>query len=339
VEVGTVKVLAVAVLSLVFWAIPAAPAGAGVPIAYPSYHWPIKPFDQPHPVRGAFGDPRIVSSDQPFGWTWPDQPGGHSFHNGVDIVAPAGTPVYPVVSGLVARARPGQIVVHTRDGQSFQYYHLTRAPAVRVGRTVVAGRTVLGWIRPQFEHVHFAEIDGSIVHNPLDPGHLEPYTDRTTPIATGLFVAAGQTGKPLAGRPVGPGTALAVAATDPAAMAVPHPWDGLPQTPALVEWRLFHGSTATTWNVAVDFRHTQPSPRHFWQVYGSGTYQNCPTFGGHIYHGMPGRYLFRLHIHPDRLQTGSYLLAVRVTDTHGNRSTARWPLVIVHPAEGQLRAS
>lgn len=326
------KALVVAALSLALFAVPATQATAAAQVSYRAYHWPIKPFNHQHPVRGAFGDPRIVSTTEPFGWTWPHQPHAYSFHNGVDIVAPAETPVYPVVSGTVVRARPGQIVVHTRDGRSFQYYHLTRAPAVHVGRTVVAGRTVLGWIRPDFAHVHLSEIDGSVVHNPLDPGHLEPYADWTRPFATELFVGAGSTASPLAGRPVGRGTKLAVAVADPPSMAAPYPWDGLPQVPAMVEWRLFHGGTATAWTIAVDFRHTEPPTRHFWDVFGAGTYQNCPTFSGHIYHGMPGRYLIRLHIHLDRLQPGSYRLAARVTDTHGNRSTEQWPLVVARPA-------
>jgi hypothetical protein len=122
---------------------------------------------------------------------------------------------------------------------------------------------------------------------------------------------------------------LAVAAADPPTLEVPAPWDGLPQAPALVEWRLFRGQTGTPWRIAVDFRHTEPRQRLFWEIYGAGTYQNNPTFAGRIYHGTPGRYLVRLHIHPDRLQPGPYTLAVRVADTHGNRSTTRFPLVIV----------
>jgi hypothetical protein len=38
-------------------------AGAFASVAAPgtaaAYGWPIKPFDQQHPVRGFFGDPRI----------------------------------------------------------------------------------------------------------------------------------------------------------------------------------------------------------------------------------------------------------------------------------------
>jgi hypothetical protein len=240
VEVGTMKALVVAGLSLALLVVPATQVAAATGSSRLGYHWPVKPFYQQHPVRGAFGDPRIASTLQPFGETGPSQVGGHSFHNGVDISAPAGTPVYPVVSGVVTRARAGQIVVHTRDGRTFQYYHLTKAAAVRVGKTVVARRTVLGWIRPTYEHVHLAEIDGSVVHNPLDRGHLEPYGDRTTPVATSLYVHDGLVAHPLGIRALRPGDELSVAAADPQPMPVPSQWDGLPQTPALVEWRLFH---------------------------------------------------------------------------------------------------
>jgi len=293
-----------------------------------SYHWPIKPFDRQHPVRGAFGDPRTTNVNRPFGWTGPKQIGTHSFHNGIDIAADTGTPVYPVVSGWVKRASEDEIVVRTDDGRSFQYYHLGRARAVQRGRFVVAGRTVLGRIRADYGHVHLAEIDHHVIHNPLDPGHLEPYRDRTRPVASDLYVDDGPLPSPLDGRSVTAHDQLAVAAADPPATRVPGPWLGLPQVPALVEWRLFQGHTHTPWTVAVDFRQTEPPPRDFWHVYGSGTYQNCPVFQHHLYLGTPGRYLFRLKLHLNRLHRGLYRLAVRVADVRGNQSTASWPLEV-----------
>lgn len=293
-----------------------------------AYHWPVKPFDRQHPVRGAFGDPRTTNLDRPFGWTGPKQIGAHSFHNGVDVVAAIGTPVYPVVSGRVLRASQDEIVVHTDDGRSFQYYHLTRARAVQRGRRVVAYHTVLGWINAQWGHVHLAEIDGTVIHNPLDPGHLEPYHDRTRPVASDLYVDDGPLPSPLDGRSVGPRNQLAVLAADRQAMPVPGPWFGLPQTPALVEWRLFRRGIPTPWTVEVDFRRTEPPPRDFWRIYGPGTYQNCPQFADHIYLGTPGRYLFRLHLHLNRLHPGLYRLAVRVADVCGNQSTSSWALEV-----------
>ena len=260
------KTLVVVGLSLVFLLVPATRLAAAADSASHSgsrqtsltYHWPIKPFKSPHPIRGAFGDPRIVSNGEPFGWTGPDESAGHSFHNGIDIVAAPGTPVYPVVSGWVARAKPDEIVIDTYDGRAFQYYHLAKAGAVRLGRRVVVDRTVLGWIRQTYQHLHLAEIDNHLVHNPLSPGHLEPYSDRTKPVATDLYVDDGPVPSPVAGRSIGPGDVVAVAADDPPSMALPGEWSGSAQVPALVEWRLFHGGTRTPWKVAVDFRKTQP---------------------------------------------------------------------------------
>src|SRR5262249_35672314 len=106
------------------------------------YHWPVKPFNRSHPIRSAFGEPRTLAPGQPFGRTGPNHTGAYSFHNGVDIAAPPGTPVYPVVSGrAVVRGRYG-VVVQTDDGRSFQYDHLDLA--VIPGENVVAGHTILG---------------------------------------------------------------------------------------------------------------------------------------------------------------------------------------------------
>jgi murein DD-endopeptidase MepM/ murein hydrolase activator NlpD len=46
--------------------------------------------------------------------------GSFTFHNGVDISAPTGTPVYPVVSGI-AHVNSGDLVaVTTNDRRAFQ---------------------------------------------------------------------------------------------------------------------------------------------------------------------------------------------------------------------------
>ena len=57
-----------------------------------TYGWPVKPFHAQHPVRGFFGDPRIGMT--PSGMT-------HTFHFGIDISCPDGTPVYATMSGTV----------------------------------------------------------------------------------------------------------------------------------------------------------------------------------------------------------------------------------------------
>ena len=62
----------------------------------PPYGWPVKPFNRQHPVRGFFGDPRIAEGRK--GTT-------RSFHFGIDISCPDGTPVYATMSGRVVLDR------------------------------------------------------------------------------------------------------------------------------------------------------------------------------------------------------------------------------------------
>jgi hypothetical protein len=135
-----------------------------------------------------------------------------------------------------------------------------------------------------------------------------------------LYVDDGPLPSLLDGRALGPHDQLAVAAADPQPMAVPGPWLGLPQVPALVEWRLFHaGARRPPWRIAADFRVTEPPPRDFWNVYGPGTYQNSQ--------GTSGRYLFRVHLYP-RPRPGVYQIQVHVADVCLNQSTTQWPLWI-----------
>jgi hypothetical protein len=312
-------------------------AGGGRALAYrpgePAwrpYAWPIRPFNSQHPIQGVFGDPRTVYAREAFGRTGPYRDGAYSFHNGVDISAEAGTAVYPVVSGTVVVARPDEIIVRTGDGRSFQYWHLDRA--VHSGVWVVAQQTILGRITARFLHVHLAEIDQHRIHNPLDPGHLTPYRDWTRPTADGLYINNGGGPRPLVADRVGRRDRLVVSVADRPAQPVLGPYAGLPQAPALVEWRLLHWQSHTPWRTAADFRLTLPPPRSFWQVYAPGTYQNLPVFERRLFSATPGRYLFRLGFDVSRLTFTTYRLQVRVTDIRHHSSTATWPLRLGAPA-------
>jgi hypothetical protein len=114
-------------------------------------------------------------------------------------------------------------------------------------------------------------------------------------------------------------------------MPVPSAFAGMPQTPALVEWRLRGGKGWSAWHIAADFRRTLPTAP-FWTVYVAGTYQNFPGFNHRSYWGIAGRYLFRVALDPSRLSPGAYELEARVADVRGNSSTTTWPIEI--PAKG-----
>lgn len=286
-----------------------------------AYHWPVKPFTKQHPIRGFFGDPRTIGKEQ-LGSDGPGSAGSFGFHNGVDISAPGGTAVYPVVSGLAHVKSADEVNVTTGGGRAFQYMHIT--PAVTPGEPVVAYHTVLGYVKAIFQHVHFSEIDDSRVHNPLDPGHLEPYEDHTVPTIQQItFTDANE--RPLDPRSLYGTVAIFARASDTTPLPVPGHWFGFPVTPAFVAWRLVSASGALVdHRVAADFRHREPGRRDFWSVYAEGTYQNFPDFAHHFYWHVPGQYLFNLTAGPldtRKLLNGTYRLTVLAADTCGNHST------------------
>ena len=79
-----------------------------------SYGWPVKPFDEQHPVRGFFCDPRIGAK------------GSKALHFGVDVSAPDGTPVYAVAGGTVHSEGAQNVGVVTGSGRSHGYWHIVK---------------------------------------------------------------------------------------------------------------------------------------------------------------------------------------------------------------------
>jgi hypothetical protein len=53
-----------------------------------------------------------------------------------------------------------------------------------------ASRTLLGTVRPRWNHVHLAEFRSNCAVNPLARGHLSPYRDTTKPTVAGILVAS-----------------------------------------------------------------------------------------------------------------------------------------------------
>ena len=129
--------------------------------------------------------------------------GEFDFHAGVDIPAPLGTIIYPVLDGIVTKIQlwdgvtkgPGNYVLvkHGNTSKWTNYQHMDNiASGLTVGQTVTAGKTILGHVGhsgADKDHLHFNYMIGltsettseSKAHNPLE---LLPYTPPTTLLAT-----------------------------------------------------------------------------------------------------------------------------------------------------------
>lgn len=286
-----------------------------------AYGWPVEPFDRAHPVRGNFGDPRTRYDAPRSDETLAEGTGSLSFHQGLDINAPDGAPVYAVASGRVVRARGRRVTVSCDKAHSFQYWHIYEA--VRVGQRVEAGKTVVGFILPKREHVHLTELRGGRAVNPLAPGHLTPYRDSTSPQVLAVSVRADNRSLAELTGALSGSVVLVAEAVDTPAQAVQGRWSGgFPVTPARVAWRIDQdGRTVVPERVAWDVTRTVPRNDCFWEEFARGTYQNWPVFGGDKFRFERGRYLFGLALQPfdtHALADGDYELVVVASDTAGN---------------------
>jgi murein DD-endopeptidase MepM/ murein hydrolase activator NlpD len=286
-----------------------------------AYPWPIKPFHQQHPIRANFGDPRTrfwntMLTDGLQG------PGLFQFHNGIDIAAPEGTPVYPVISGTASLIDGAAVLVRS-PGHKFQYFHIH--PAVRNGQHVFAQRTLLGTVIHAANHVHLTEIRGRRVWNPLARGGIAPYVDRTTPAIDGIFARPAGSLVPLSTEAICGTVSLVVAAHDTPPLRVPGTFAGYPVSPASVTWSLalVDGLVYVPTITAADFRTTLPVERNFWNVYARGTYQNAPRFSNQQF-SMPGNFLYNLAstFNTGSYPNGTYEAHVQVSDMRGNWSEA-----------------
>ena len=289
-----------------------------------AYGWPVKPFDQQHPVRGNFGDPRTLFAGSPSRRTLLSGAGAFQFHFGIDISAPDGTPVYPVASGRVLSVHGDWLEV-AGDGRTFEYWHI--APRVAVGAQVQEDATVLGRIIKGAGHVHFTERDNGVAVNPLALGHLAPYSDHTKPQVDALYFRRSVTSGDLMPDFLRGRVELIASAYDMPQLHVPGAWHDLPVTPALVTWQIEEATThriVVPKHTAYDVRDAMPSNNLFWRIYARGTHQNMSVFGKHFSFMQPGRYLFRLApggFDTRTLRDSVYELIVTATDIGGNSSS------------------
>ena len=271
-----------------------------------SYSWPLQPFDEPHPVRAYFNDPRISGESK-------------AFHFGIDISAPNGTPVYAVQGGQV-HLEDARAISVAAGSVDFGYWHVV--PVVQHHQQVVMHQ-LLGHIDAPWLHVHFAERRDGSYRNPLRSGGLSPWHDNTKPQITGVtFSRHGD---------VLPATALSGAvdviaeAHDTPPVSVPAPWNGLPVTPARIRWRVLHETDVIrSWHTPVDFTGTLLPQSAFNRIYAPGTHQN--------HAGEPGRYRFYLaHTwSTSLLPDGNYHLEVEAADLVGNTGTLKKPFTLAN---------
>ncbi len=114
---------------------------------------------------------RYMSS--PYGWRVHPVYGDYRFHSGVDLAAPAGTPIYATRSGTVTRASYDStsgynVSINHGDGFSSAYLHMTHY-IVSVGQKVSAGQ-VIGYVgstgTSTGAHLHFSIYYNGSSQNP-----------------------------------------------------------------------------------------------------------------------------------------------------------------------------
>jgi murein DD-endopeptidase MepM/ murein hydrolase activator NlpD len=283
-------------------------AAATVALALPAlasagYGWPIKPFGQEHPVRGQLNDPRLGEADL-LGQK-------SSFHNGIDIPTPDGTPVYAVAAGRVSSTYPRRVTV-AASGVSYQYWHVTRV--VRFGQRIKLHQ-LLAYVYPGYGHLHLAEVRKGEYVNPLRLGALTPYTDNTAPTISAISLYDG-TYHDLTNATVSGKVRLTANAFDMPQLVSPWPWAVV--TPAWIGWQLFaaSGQTITTghWDLGSTLYPANPL-----KVFAPGTRKNS------YINKVSGVGSYDYWLGPEwdttRVSNGAYRVVVTVADIRDNKTT------------------
>jgi murein DD-endopeptidase MepM/ murein hydrolase activator NlpD len=324
-----------AIASLVL--IAAAPGTSSANAAGPApstgtYGWPVMPFDQAHPIRANFGDPRTTFHAAPTQAGLMTGHGVFAFHFGVDIAVADGTAVYAVRSGTASLLGGRNVQVDSGAGFKTQYWHII--PAVKPGQHVTMQETVLGHVMKGYEHVHFTELDHGRPVNPLAPGHLGPYDEGAAPQLSSVSFRVGNSAREELAESVSGAIVPVVRSQDAPALHVPGVWADLPVAPALLTWRVEraqNGRIAVPRRVAFDVRKTLPENRKFWTYYARGSRQNMASFGTQRAWRTPGTYLYRLAREPfdtRQLRNGIYRLVVTATDIRGNSSSLKQIFIV-----------
>jgi hypothetical protein len=298
-----------------------------VALAFPhagvAYDWPVQPFDHQHPIRGTFDDPRTRTGRVDLDPTNPQR-----FHDGVDIQVPDGTPVYAIEAGQVFLVNRHAVAVVSPVWSPtpplvFGYWHVD--PAVASSQFVVRHQ-LLGYVRAGAGHVHLSERRLGEWVNPLRPGGLSPYVDRTTPTITKVALRPCVPFQPVSADAVYGCVNLVVRAFDRPPLPLHGAWSGAILPPYRVSWSgLFSGPWFPAGvRPSLELAHLFEGPVD--DVYAPGTRQNLPN--------TPGRYFFWLarDLDTTSLPDGPYTISVSVSDIRGNETSTTFSFTVANGA-------
>ena len=222
-------------------------------------------------------------------------PGTFLFHNGIDIAAADGTPVYPRhLAGRSTTSTTRAISVQHEGHGVFQYFHHRRdRPAA--GEQVIAGRTILGVRHARVRPCRiFRGSAGAVSGIPRARRHRAlPRPDSSA--GEGDQRAPGGRCCRSTRRPCAASVSIVAAADDARRRWRSRSLRELSARPAFLTWSLAKvgGSTYVR-----DVPRPTSAPRcrlrrAFWNVYARGSYQNAPRFSNRQYF-MAGRFLYNL---------------------------------------------
>jgi hypothetical protein len=279
-----------------------------------AYPWPVRPFDTQHPIRGNFDDPRALRGSI-------DAVGNNplSFHSGVDIQAPDGTPVYAIATGQVTFPAASAVSVGTPFAAPyaplvFGYWHIV--PVVGDFQYVARGQ-LLGYIRAGEGHVHLSEKRFGRYVNPLRRGGLAPYRDTVPPVIRKLVFYQCGTATQVKADAVTGCVDVAVDAYDTPPIPPKPPWSDVVLSPARITWTGLFGGTWVPLayrTQSVQFINMLTIP--LTDVYAPGTIMNGPNAPGDYRYWLAHRVDTRL------LDDGVHTIVVRANDVRGNATTA-----------------
>jgi hypothetical protein len=182
--------------------------------------------------------------------------------------------------------------------------------------------------------VHLIEVDGKTLQNPLAPGHLEPYRDKTAPVVDGVHFND-DLGGPVNSSQLKNVIQIAADTHDMPAVPILGNWPGLGVTPATVEWKLqsADGIVVVPSQTVADFRKTEPGNEDFWRIFAAGTHQN--KYGSKDVRRVTLVGLYSYNLTPSGLDTrtlsnGVYTLTVGAADTCGNSGSLSAQITIAN---------